>query len=166
MYINLYPGKQLRSTKNYLLATGLFSAAGGSYALLRELFMLNDFRIGWATSSAAVTLAGFLMILVAMDKILLKDAYVSITPERVAYRLTLTGREHFLLWHNIKALQITEHYVAFEQGAGSVIKMRLGHVQQLEVAHHVSRSIMLAAMEKGIPVNGTTTVPQQPTLQV
>lgn len=165
MYINLYPNKHLNATKKTVLATGLFLAAGGAYALLRELFWQTDFQPGWAVASAGITLIGFLSIAVAMDKIRLKDAYLSITPERLMYRLSVMGREQLLPWENIKAMQVTEHLVVFEQGQGTVTKLRLGLIQQPEIARHVSRSILLAAMEKGIPINGALAVPRRPSFQ-
>lgn len=165
MYINLYPNKHLNATKKSVLAMGLFLAAGGAYALLRELFWQTDFQSGWAVASAVVTLVGFLSIVVAMDKIRLKDAYLSITPERLMYRLSVMGREQLLPWESIRALQVTEHVVVFEQEQGTVTKLRLGLIQQPEIARHVSRSILLAAMEKGIPVNGVSAVPRKPSLQ-
>ena len=165
MYINLYPNKQLNATKKTMLATGLFLAAGGSYALLRELLLRTDLQAGWAVASAAVTLLGFLSITVAMDKIRLKDAYLSITPERLKYRLSVMGRERLLPWDSIKALQVSEHVVVFEQVQGNVTRLRLGLIQQPEIARHVSRSILLAAMEKGIPINGVLAVPRRPSFQ-
>jgi len=166
MYINLHPNKQLHATKKMMLVMGLLLAAGGAYALLRELFWLHDFRTGWAVASAAVSLGGFLSIAVAMDKIRLKDAYLSITPDRVKYRLCLAGREHLLPWKNVKALQVSERVIAFELKQGTVVKMRLGLIQQQEIAQHVSRSVLLAALDQGIPVNGVQAVPWAPTYQV
>lgn len=165
MYINLYPNKHLNATKKSALAMGLFLAAGGSYAMLRELLWLTDFRTGWAVASAVITLAGFISIAVAMDKIRLKDAYLSITPDRIMYRLSVVGREQLLPWENIRALHVTKHVVVFEQQQGITTKLRLGHIQQPEIAQHVSRSILLAAMEKGIPVNGITAVPRKASFQ-
>ncbi|MCJ8165774.1 hypothetical protein MKJ04_13050 [Pontibacter sp. E15-1] len=160
MYINLYPNRQLQSTKKTVLGLGLFCATGGAYALMRELFWIHDFRVGWALSSALLTLVGFLSIAVAMDKIRLKDAYLSITPERIMYRLTLTGRERLIRWDNVQAMRMTEHVVIFDQKEGAPRRMRLGLIQQPEMALHVSRSLMLAAIEKGIPVNGKAARPE------
>jgi hypothetical protein len=166
MYINLCPNGQLRSTKRNMLAIGVFWAAGGAYALLRETLMRGELRVEWAVASAVLLLAGFASVAVAMDKVQLPDAYFSMTPERIRYRLSLLGREHLLFWEDIKVLQVTEHQVTFEQGDGGVAKLRLGLIQQPEVALHVSRSILLAALEKGIPVNGQAAETRKTTLQV
>jgi hypothetical protein len=166
MYINLCPNGQLRSTKRNMLAIGIFWTAGGAYALLRETLMRGDLRVEWAVASAVLLLAGFASVAVAMDKVQLPDAYFSMTPERIRYRLSLLGREHLLCWEEIKALQVSEHQVTFEQRNGEVTKLRLGLIQQPEVALHVSRSIMLAALEKGVPINGQATAAWKTTLQV
>lgn len=154
MYINLFPNRQLRSTKKSVLAMGAFFAAGGTYALMREIMWQGTFRVEWAVSSAVLLLIGFLAIAVAMDKIRLKDVYFSMTPERISYRLSVVGREQLLCWQDVAALQVSEQWVNFEGHKGQVVKLNLGLIQQPEIARHVSRSIVLAAMEKEIPVNG------------
>ncbi len=165
MYINLYPSKHLQATKKTMRLTGAFLTAGGSYALLREFFWQPDFRACWAVASGVLVLLGLFLLAVATDRIMLRDAYLSITPERIMYRLSLTGHEKLLLWDGIKGMQVTEHYVLFEQEQKAPVKLRLGLIQQPEIAQHVSRSLLLAALEKGIPVNGVEALPKKPPIQ-
>ncbi|PRY13648.1 hypothetical protein CLV24_10518 [Pontibacter ummariensis] len=166
MYVNLFPRKQLRATKKSVLVLGLFLGVGGAYAVLRELLWQTAFRPYWAMASVLIVLIGLLCLAVATDFIRLKDAYFSMTPERVSYRLAVWGREHFLLWKDVQALQVTKHWVSFILHNGEIKKLRLGLIQNPEIAHHVSRSIHLAALEKGLPVNDVLPSAPEPSLQV
>jgi hypothetical protein len=83
------------------------------------------------------------------------------TPERIRYRLSLLGREHQLLWKDVRALQVSKQLVVFKQSGGEMVRLRLGLIQQWSTAQHVSRSILLAALEKGIPVNGIKAMPHE-----
>lgn len=166
MYVNLYPNKQLRSTKRSLLLIGLFLFFGGGYALLREFFWIASFREGWALASGVMVLLGLLPIAYGTEILRFKDAYFSMTPERIIYRLSLFGTETIVEWQQIQELHITEYVVNFILKGGSVLKMRLNIIQKPEIARHVSRSIHLAALEKGIMINGVKPSPSEPALQV
>ncbi|CAM3813363.1 hypothetical protein POKO110462_20835 [Pontibacter korlensis] len=166
MYVNLYPSKQLRSTKRSVLFIGLFLFFGGGYSLLREFLWLEIFRESWAVASGVMLLLGIVCIAFGTDVLRFKDAFFSMTPERIAYRLTLFGAETVVYWQAVKELHVTEHLISFELREGDTLKLRLGHIQQPAIARHVSRSIHLAAFEKGIMINGVKPSPTEPALQV
>ncbi|MBC5993629.1 hypothetical protein [Pontibacter cellulosilyticus] len=146
--------------KRYLLGASIFLFAGGAYALFRELFIQDVFRLGWAVSSILILGAGMVAWLIANNRLATKDAYFSMTPERIKYRLAVFSREVQVSWQDIDALEISAHAVVYHLVSGESITMRLGNIQQPEVVLHVSRSIHLAAMEKGIMVNGVQTSKQ------
>lgn len=165
MYVNLYSRKQLNKTKQFLLVAGTFLAVGGAVALARELFYQTPFRLNWAVAGSMLLVVGLLWSLAARNTMLFKDAYFSLNPERVSYRLALLGREVVILWKDISALKIQEQLITFELSSGRSIKMRLGAIQQPDVARHVSRSIHLAALEKHIMVNGVQPSQAKPAAQ-
>lgn len=160
MYINLFPQKQLILIKRYLLVASVFLFAGGAYALFRELFIQDLLRVGWALSSAVILGAGVVSWLIASSRLATRDAYFSMTPERIKYRLAVFAREVQVFWKDVDALEISAQAVVYHLITGESITMRLGNIQQPEVMLHVSRSIHLAAMEKGIMVNGVQTSKQ------
>lgn len=160
MYVNLYPQKQLMQTKKNMLIAGVFLIVGGAYALFREFFLLDVFRPGWAVSSTVVLGAGVLLWLVANNLFSTRDAYFSMNPERIKYRLAVFSREQVINWKDIDVLEISANTIVFQLISGTSITMRLGNIQQPEVMLHVSRSLHLAAMEKGILVNGVQQVRQ------
>ncbi|GAB3198015.1 hypothetical protein GCM10027293_13820 [Pontibacter aydingkolensis] len=143
-----------------MLMFGLFLIAGGAYALFREFFLQDAFRLGWAISNALVFSAGVTFWLIADKSLATKEAYFSMNPERIKYRLTLFAREQAVHWKEVDAVDISVHSVVFNLTSGKSVTMRLGNIQQPEIILHVSRSIHLAAMEKGIMVNGVQTVQQ------
>jgi hypothetical protein len=161
MYINLYPNRQLRAAKRNLLITGVLTASGSAFALLRETIWRNEPRVEWVVASAVLLVVSLVFLAIAADRIHLPDAYFSMTPERIRYRLSLLGREHQLLWKDVRALQVSKQLVVFKQSGGEMVRLRLGLIQQWSTAQHVSRSILLAALEKGIPVNGIKAMPHE-----
>jgi hypothetical protein len=154
MYINLYPTKQLQQTKRNFILLGAFLIAGGGYALVRDLVLSEQVRVGWAMASASVFMVGILLVAVGTDNIRLKDAYFSLNPERLSYRLSVLGREQLLYWKSISSLRITEQTVIIELQDTQCVVIRLGAIQDPEIAHHVAASLRLAALEKNVPVNG------------
>lgn len=154
MYVNLYPAKQLKRTKRFITLVGLFLVTGGAYALYREVFLLAFFRPGWAVSSGAVLVAGFAFLYLSRVLPGAKEAYFSMDQERIMYRLALFSREKIIFWATVRALEISAHAIVYRLVSGESIKMCLGNIQQAEVMLHVCRSIHLAALEKGITVNG------------
>lgn len=165
MYVSLYSRKQLKKTKHFILVTGAFLAAGGAFALTRELFFQSPFRLNWAVAGALLVVVGLLWSLAGKNTILFKDAYFSLNPERISYRLAVLGKEAVILWKDVTALQIQEQLITFKLSSGRSVKMRLGAIQQPNVARHVSRSIHLAALEKCIMVNGVQPNQAKPAAQ-
>lgn len=165
MYVSLYSRKQLKQTKQFIFVVGVLLAAGGIYALVRELFFQDSFRLSWAIASALIVIAGLLWGLAGKNSLLFRDAYCSMNPERISYRLAVLGREVVIFWADITALQIEEQLISFQLTSGKMIRMRLGNIQQPEVARHVSRSIHLAALEKQIMVNGVQPTQTKPAAQ-
>ncbi|TPE43702.1 hypothetical protein [Pontibacter mangrovi] len=166
MYVNLYPNRQLRATKRSVLLMGLFLLLGGGYALLRELLWMEALRPGWAAASGLMVLSGSVCLAYATEVLRFKDAFFSMTPERIAYRVSLFGSETVVEWQHIQELRITEHYVSFALTGGAFQKIRLGAIQSPDIARHVARSIHLAGLEKGIMINGIKPSPSEPALQV
>jgi hypothetical protein len=154
MYVNLFPHKQLVQTKKYMLMACVFLISGGTYALVREMFIIDSFRIGWALCSAFILGAGALLYTIANNQLETKEAYFSMNPDRVKYRLALFSKEKIILWKDVTALEISAQTIIYRLNSGKSVKMRLGNIQQAEVMLHVSRSIHLAALEKGITING------------
>ncbi|RIJ42982.1 hypothetical protein [Pontibacter oryzae] len=166
MYVNLFPGKQLRATKRSITLMGSFLFLGGGYALMREFLWFDGFRSGWALVSGLLGALGLLFIAFGTDFFRFKDAFFSMTPERIAYRLSLLGREHKIRWHDVQELVISDALIRFKLRCGKRVNMRIGAIQQPDIARHVSRSIHLAALEKGLPINGVKPSPPEPALQV
>lgn len=154
MYVNLFPQKQLMQTKRNMLIAGAFLVTGGAYALFREIFILDAFRLGWAVSSVIVLGAGIAFGFIASNRLATKEAYFSMNPERIKYRLAVFAREQAISWKEVDALDISAQTIVYHLTSGDSVTMRLGNIQQQEVMLHVTRSIQLAAMEKGIMVNG------------
>jgi len=160
MYVTLYSSKKLRQTKKMMLFSGVLLIVGGAYALLREMIWQEHFRAGWAIASVVLLVAGMIWTALATDKILLKDAYFSMTPERIAFRVALFGGERVLPWQQVLKVWITNYFVVFEMENSKPVILRLGSIQQEEVARHVAGSLRLAALEKSIPINGVVSQPQ------
>ncbi|MEJ8803051.1 hypothetical protein [Pontibacter sp. H249] len=157
MYVNLYPHKQLQKSVKFVGLLGMFLTAGGVYALIRELLLSDSLRVGWAISGLVILLAGFACFVIGSNRHIIREAYFSMSPECIKYRLALLAREQVIFWKDVEALEISAHAVIYNLTSGRNIKMRLGHIQHDEVALHVSRSIHLAALEKGIVINGVQT---------
>lgn len=153
MYVNLYPNKELKKTKNGLLWSGAFLLCGGLFLLLGEAVAHTDIRWGWAAASAVVSLLGASGVAVGTGRIHLKDAFFSMTPERISYRLTLYGQERTIYWDAIDCIQASEHTLVLELKDGKHTTLRLGHIQDKRIANHVSVSIQLAAIQQNVEVN-------------
>jgi hypothetical protein len=153
MYVNLYPNKELKKTKKALLLGGMFMFCGGMYALLRELGLDGQLRWEWIIAAVLVSTGGTWAIAVGAGKLRLKDAYFSMTPERINYRLNFYRAERTIYWNNVDAIQASEHTLLFELKDGDQVVMRLGNVQCSKIANHVSVSIQLAAIQQNVEVN-------------
>ena len=153
MYVNLYPNKELKRTKQILLWSGILLLCGGLSTLTGEFLAREEFRLAWAVGALVVSAIGLLGFAVGAGYVQLKDAYFSMTPERIAYRLTLYGTEQTIYWDSIDSIQATEHTLVFDLKDSRQFVMRLGHIQSPEVARHVSVSIQLAAVQQQVEVN-------------
>lgn len=153
MYVNLYPHKELKKTRQLLLWTGILLLCGGLTALAGELIAREEIRWVWAVGALVVSAIGSLGFAVGAGHLQLKDAYFSMTPERIAYRLTLYGTEHTIYWDTIDSIQATAHTLVFDLKDSRQVIMRLGHIQSRETANHVSVSIQLAAIQQQVEVN-------------
>ena len=153
MFIALYPAKKLKRLKNNLLLTGLFLAAGGTFALIREL-QSGTTAPGMVIAAAIVLVTGLVCVAVSQDVLPLKDAYFLMNPTRVGFRLTLLGNEQILPWADVAALKITENSVVFNLQNSKKVIMHLNAIPDVQVARHIRASIRLAALEQDIEVNG------------
>ncbi|MFT2009041.1 hypothetical protein ACMA1I_10230 [Pontibacter sp. 13R65] len=153
MYINLYPHKQLDKTKLFFSRSGLFFLTGGAYALTNEIWIREEGRLGWGLAAASVVSAGVAFLCIGLDKIPLKEAFFSMSPDQIRFRVTLYGKEQSLLWQDVASVNISRHQVVFCKKDGQLVTMRTSAIQTPELAHHVQTAIRLAAMEKRITVN-------------
>ena len=154
MYVNLYPNKKLKQTKQAMTWGGLLLLGGGLVALANEVAVQEQVRWGWLAAAILVSSMGAFWLALGTGKLHLKDAYFSMTPERISYRLSVYGPERVIYWQSIDSIQTTEHAIVFELKSGEQIVMRLGSIQFSNIAKHVSVSIQLAAMEQNVEVNG------------
>ena len=154
MYVTLYPNKKLKQAKQAMTWGGLFLLCGGLVALANEVAVQEQVRWGRLTAAILISTFGALWIALGTGKLYLKDAYFSMTPERISYRLKVYGPERVIYWQSIDSIQATEHTILFELKNGEQVVMRLGSIQCSRTANHVSVSIQLAAMEQNVEVNG------------
>lgn len=157
MFIQLYPNKTLQKTKSFSLLLGAFLTLGGSYSLVRELFLSSQTNILFVYCAAVFFVMGLLSIAFAADKLPLKETYFSMTPERISFRSSFIGQEYVLRWNTIREIKITDQVVVFELKDGPEIIFRLGAVQLPETSKHISTSIRLAALDQNVRVNGVKT---------
>ncbi|MDX5418966.1 MAG: hypothetical protein LPK09_07100 [Hymenobacteraceae bacterium] len=153
MYVNLYPNKALKKTKQVLLWAGAFILIGGLAALLSELTMQEQPRWAWLMAACLLIVSAAWAIAVGAGKLHLKDAYFSMTPERISYRLNLYSPERVIYWNNIDSIQASEHTLLFDLKDSNQVVMRLGNIQCSRTANHVSVSIQLAAVQQHVEVN-------------
>ncbi|WP_018479370.1 hypothetical protein [Pontibacter roseus] len=153
MYVNLYPAQQLKRTKRVLLWSGVFLLCGGVLAVLHEVALEEPTHWGRVIAAGLVLGAGAVCAAIGLDRIPLRDAYFSMTPERIKYRLRLFGPEREIQWQSIDSIQASEHTVLIELKDGSQAVMRLGNIQCSRTANHVSVSLQLAAIEQNVEVN-------------
>lgn len=157
MYVNLYPNKELKKTKKILLWTGILLICGGLSALVGEFIAREEIRWSWVAAATLVSMLGGLGLAVGSGYLHLKDAFFSMTPERISYRLTLYGAEHTIYWETIDSIQASENALVFELKDSRQQIMRLGQIQSNKIANHVSVSIQLAAIQQKIEVNQVAT---------
>ncbi len=129
--------------------------------MLRELLWEEQFRLGWAVACGVILLAGAVLLAMATGIIHLKETYFSLTPEHVAFRVAIFGKEQLLPWQEVEKLWITEYFVVFERENRKPVIIRLGSIQQQEVAQQVIDSLRAVAHRKGIPINGVNPQYQQ-----
>ncbi|QCR24741.1 hypothetical protein [Pontibacter sp. SGAir0037] len=154
MYINLYPNKEKSKTKKNLLLLGFFFFAGGAYAFFRETVLQDTIRVNWVIGAVVIFIAGILSIFMATDRIWLKDAYFSMQPDYIKFRLSFFSKEHMLRWSQIQQVRISKHFVLFELNNQEQVELKLGAIQSDDVARQVTSSLRLAALDHQIAVNG------------
>lgn len=154
MYVNLFPSKQLKKTKQYFLWTGLFCFTGGTYALAQQIFQPDQIQFDWVFFALTTMAAGFLAICIGTDRLRLKDVYFSMNPETINYRTTVYGREHCINWSDVNHVRISQNVVVFELKDHKEAELRLSAIQSAESSHQVATSLRLAAIDKNITVNG------------
>ncbi|MFD2248285.1 hypothetical protein [Pontibacter ruber] len=154
MYINLYPTKELQRTKQSLLGFGIFLAGGGVYALVREVLQREQLQLSWLLSACIIMAVGLVLVSLGAGWIQLKEAFFSMNPERISYRLTLYGQQRMVNWNAVESVRIIPNTVIFEFKSGKRLVLRLGLVQDEKVARHIEASIRLAALQQNISING------------
>jgi hypothetical protein len=154
MYINLYPIKQLQRTKLSLLGFGIFLSGGGAYALVRELTQREQLQPAWLLGACMVTAIGAVFIALGTNRIHLKDAFFAMNPERISYRLTVYGRERLVHWQAIESINIVPDKIVLRLKTGKKLTLRLGHLQDQQIARHIEASVRLAALQQNISLNG------------
>ncbi|MBC5775479.1 hypothetical protein H8S95_15485 [Pontibacter sp. KCTC 32443] len=160
MFISLYTNSQIKQLKRNILILGVFLTGGAAFALARELFLVATLRFEWLLAAALVLVTGIVGIAVAQGYPLLKEAYFSMNPSRVSYRLTLFGREYVLPWSQVAAIRISENAIVFELRNAQEVTLRLSTIPDEQAARHIRASIGLAALEQNIYVNGVLAHPQ------
>lgn len=153
MFISLYPEKQLNQLKTNILMAGVFLVAGGAFAMYRELQMPDPFSREWLYASILLVISGIICIAVAKNYILLHEAYFSMNPNRLSFRLTFFSREHVLQWSQLTAVRVAENEVVFELHNKKAVALRLSNIPDEQVARHIRSSIGLAALQQNIQVN-------------
>lgn len=154
MYISLYSAKQLKKAKETMLWLGLFMLSGGLAALLHNIVIRDETRWYWAGAALVIGLIGVLLVAIGTDRVHLKEAYFSITPARISYRLHLFSHERMIYWQQISGIQVSERYVLFDLNSGRQVLLRLNAIQSSNAASHVATSVQRAALEHNVTVNG------------
>ncbi|MEJ8756261.1 hypothetical protein WG947_04590 [Pontibacter sp. H259] len=143
----------MKQLKRNLLITGLFLAAGGTFAVIRELQSIA-YAPGAVIAAVIVLVTGLVCVAVSRDVLPLKDAYFLMNPSRVSFRMTLVGREQVLQWSDIAAVTASENRVVFTLCNNRQVTMRLTTIPDEHTARHIRASIQLAALEQNVVVNG------------
>ncbi|NDK55145.1 hypothetical protein [Pontibacter fetidus] len=153
MFISLYSEKKLKQLKTNILIAGAFLVLGGAYALFRELQLPDPFYREWLYAAVLLVITGLVCIAIAKDYILLHEAYFSMNPNRLSFRLTFFSREYVLPWSQLTAVRVTENSIVFELQHHKTVTLRLSNIPDEQVARHIRASIGLAAMQQNIQVN-------------
>jgi hypothetical protein len=161
MFILLYPHKQLKQTKQNLLTGGVVFATAAACAVIRELFIFQEPRFGWLLAALSIVIVGMLAIAAGSDRIHFREAFFSMTPRRISYRQTLTGRKYTLPWSQIAGVQLTDEKAIFELKDGKEVPFLFSLVTDIQLARHIMASIRLAALEQNIRVNGALVHPNE-----
>ncbi|MBX0332748.1 hypothetical protein K3G39_05815 [Pontibacter sp. HSC-14F20] len=154
MHISLYTARQLRRIKDRLLWLGLFMASGGGSALLYNLILGEEVRWVWGMAAAIIMLAGLYLLALGTGKILLKNAFVAISADKISYRLNFYSKEYSLAWSGIAAVQLSDHCVLFDLNGGQQQVLLLSRIESQNTASQVALSLQLAALERNVTVNG------------
>ena len=160
MFILLYPHKQLKQTKQNLLRGGVVFATAAACAIFRELVIFPEPRFGWLLAAIAIVIVSVLASAAGANKIPFREAFFSMTPRRICYRQTLTGRKYTLPWSQVAGVQVTDEKAVFELKDGKEVPFLFNLVADMQVARHIRASIRLAALEQNIRVNGALVHPE------
>lgn len=154
MYINLYTTKQLHELKARMLWLGLFLSSGGAASFLYNVLLIERTRWYWAGAAFVILAVGLLLVAAGTDKVKLKNAYFSISPSNISYRLNFYSSEYVIDWRHISAVQLCDSGVLFNLHSGRQPVLHFSLFQSYNIACHVGTSIQLAALERNISVNG------------
>jgi hypothetical protein len=154
MYITLYTARQLRQIKDRVLWLGLFMAAGGAAAFIHHVLLAGDNLWLWAVAALLVLLFGVAMIAVGTNKLFIRDAYVSITPVKVSYRLNFYSSERAIEWKQVSGIQISDNTILIDMHSRRQKEFNLSSIQSNNMASHVAVSLRMAALERNVSING------------
>lgn len=165
MYISLYTARQLEQIREKMLWLGLFMLSGGLASLLYNLMLQEGVGVRWYWAAAAciVAVSGAVFVALGTGKLQLKEAYFSITPVMISYRLHLFSQERMIYWQQVTGVQVSERYVLFDLNSGGQVLLRLSSLQSDNVARHVATSLQTTALERNISVNGVRFTVPKPT---
>lgn len=129
-------------------------ASGGGSALLFNLVLLEEARWLWGMAATGIILAGLYLIALGTGKILLKSAFVAISPDKISYRLNFYSKEHCLSWSGVAAVQFSDNCVLFDLQSGHQKSLLLSGIESHNMASQVVLGLQLAALDRNITVNG------------
>ncbi|MBD1396738.1 hypothetical protein H9Q13_06125 [Pontibacter sp. JH31] len=154
MYISLYSAKQIKEIKESMLWLGLFMLSGGLAALLHDIAIRDETRWYWAGAAFIVLLTGVLLVALGTNRLHLKEAYFSITPASISYRLHHFSQHQMICWRQIAGIQVSERYVLFDLHGGRQVLLRLKAIHSNNVASQVAAGVQVAALEHRVTLNG------------
>jgi hypothetical protein len=153
MYISLYTARQLKRLKDRLLWYGLFSASGGGAALLYNTVLHDSMRWGWALAAFLLLCVGLYLVVMALGKLHIKDAYVAISPISISYRLHFFASESVIDWQQVADIQLGQQCVLFNLYGGGQKTLNLSAISSPNVASQVVMSVHDAALKHNLSLN-------------
>ncbi|WP_018479369.1 hypothetical protein [Pontibacter roseus] len=162
MYISLFSAKQLEQIKRNMLWLGLFFFSGGMAAFLNDVFIREETRWYWALAAALICVTGVLLVAVGTGRVQLKEAYFSMTPAMISYKLSLFSSERQIYWQQVHSVQVSERYILFDLNGGRQVLMRLGLIQSPSAASQLAMHVQMAAAEHHVKLTGMRIFTQSP----